>query len=174
MNFFWLDLEMTGLDVNTNLIIECAAIISDDNFKQLESYHAVVKQDQKFLDAMDDWNKKTHGESGLIQKIPFGKPPEQVEADLIQLASKYFGTKNDERPILAGNSIFQDRTFINKYWPQFADKLHYRMLDVSAWKIILKNKYNKEYKKKKTHQALEDIRESMEELKYYMSFLKVD
>ncbi len=166
---FWIDLEMSGLDVEKEVIIEAAAIVTDFEFNILDQYHAVVKQDQKYIDHMDDWNKKHHGESGLIAKIPDGLAPEKVEADLLQMITKNFAK---ERPMLAGNSISQDRLFIDKYFKNLAAKLHYRILDVSSWKIIFNEKYNLKYPKKNTHRALEDIQESISELKFYLEKVK--
>ena len=166
---FWIDLEMSGLDVEKEVIIEAAAIVTDFEFNILDQYHAVVKQEQKYIDQMDDWNKKHHGESGLIAKIPDGLAPEKVEADLLQMIAKNFAK---ERPMLAGNSISQDRLFIDKYFKNLAAKLHYRILDVSSWKIIFNEKYNLKYPKKNTHRALEDIQESISELKFYLEKIK--
>jgi len=167
---FWVDLEMTGLDVAKEVILECAVIVTDLDFNSLGTYHSVVKQDSKFLEAMDDWNKKHHKESGLTDLVPKGKEPAQVERELIQLATKH---APGERVILAGNSISQDRLFINKYWTEFSKLLHYRMLDVTSWKILMKNKFNVTYEKKGAHRALDDIQESINELKHYLSFVKV-
>jgi oligoribonuclease len=164
-----MDLEMTGLDVNKEVIIEVAAIVTDLDFVSLDTYHAVVQQDQKYLDAMDDWNKTHHKESGLTDLIPRGKPQKVVEDDLLALIAKYFPA---EKAILAGNSISQDRLFINKYMTRFAEKLHYRMLDVTAWKVIMNAKYNIIHEKQNTHRALDDIRESIGELKTYLACVK--
>lgn len=166
----WVDLEMTGLEVKHERIIEVAAIVSDLNFNELAEYHAIVKQDKEFLDAMDDWNKKTHGESGLLAKVPAGKEPELVEMDLINLVQTHFG---DDKPILAGNSIMQDRLFIDEYMKTFSPLLHYRMLDVSSWKILFVNRFGKKYEKKGSHRATDDIRESMAELQFYLQFIKI-
>lgn len=161
---------MTGLDVEKEVVIEVAAIITDYNFKEITSYEAIIKQPQVYLDNMDDWNKSHHTESGLVQKIPFGKEPHVVEKELINLITQFFPDPKD-RPMLAGNSIAQDRLFIDKYFKDFSKKLHYRMLDVSSWKIMFVNKFRKEYKKKNQHRALDDIRESIGELKFYMGFI---
>ncbi len=163
----WLDLEMTGLDVEKERIIEVAAIVTDWNFQELDTYETVVYQDQKFLDAMDDWCKEHHGDSGLTASVPHGKKQDQVEEELIKVCEKNF----TEPVTLAGNSIGQDRKFLQKYMPEFCKKLHYRMLDVSAWKIVLHQKYNIRFEKMSRHRALDDIRDSIEELKFYMSFL---
>lgn len=165
----WVDLEMTGLDVEKEVIIEVAAVATDLKFNTLDQYHAVVKQPQKYLDAMDDWNKTHHKASGLTDKIPHGKEPDLVENELLLFIAKNF---EGERPILCGNSIAQDRLFIDKYWKRLADKLHYRMLDVSSWKIIMNSVFQKVYHKTNTHRAVDDILESIGELKFYLSFFK--
>ncbi len=170
---FWIDLEMTGLDIEKEVIIEVAALISDMDFNVLDTYETVVKQPQQYLEKMDDWNKKHHTESGLVAKIPFGHEPEMVEEDLIQLALKHFKCSDrDTKPILAGNSISQDRLFIDKYFKKFSKLLHYRMLDVTSWKVIMIPKFGIEYKKKNSHRALDDIHESLAELKHYCTSIK--
>lgn len=169
---FWIDLEMTGLDVNKETIIEVGVIITDLDFQPLETYHTVVKQPESYLLAMDDWNKKHHGASGLLQEIPSGRDPAVVEAELIALSDRHF--RGEERAVLAGNSIAQDRLFITKYFPKFNDKLHYRMLDVTAWKIMMKSKFNIAFTKGRAHRSIQDIEESIKELKHYLSFIKIE
>ena len=164
---------MTGLNVETERPIEVACIITDFNFKELATYEAVIKQPQEFLDRMDDWNKTHHTESGLAAKVPKGKDPAVVEKDLVDMVSWYFPNGRDGA-VLAGNSIMQDRLFIEKYMKNFASHLHYRMLDVTSWKIIFKDKFKKEYKKRNQHRALDDVRESIEELKHYLQYVKIE
>lgn len=168
---FWIDLEMTGLDVEKEVIIECAALITDMNYNVLDSYETVVKQPQTYLDSMDDWNKSHHRDSGLTAKVPFGEEPDNVEHKLMQMVKKHF--PQNERPILAGNSIAQDRLFIDKYWMGFSSLLHYRVLDVSSWKIIFNSQFGIKYEKKNAHRALDDIHESIDELKFYLKYVKV-
>ena len=162
---FWMDLEMTGLDPEKEVIIEVAAIITDLSFVELDQYHAVVKQPQSFLDQMDEWNTKTHKQTGLFDKVLTGHPPQQVEKDLICLSEKHFKKKE---AILAGNSIHQDRVFLNKHFPHFSQTLNYRMLDITSWKLIFQSKFGQIFNKKNTHKALDDIRESISELKFYL------
>ena len=169
---FWIDMEMTGLDVEKEVIIEVAAIITDLKFQELDCYEDVVRQPQKYLDSMDAWNKEHHKKSGLTAKVPHGTPPDHVEHKLIDLVKKHFPDPKD-RPILAGNSIMQDRLFINKYMTELAPLLHYRMLDVSSWKIIMNNKFRYVYHKANQHRALDDIRESIQELRAYCDFIQV-
>jgi oligoribonuclease len=165
----WLDMEMSGLDVDKEVPIEVAAIVTDWNFTALEQYHAIIRQPQSYLDAMDAWNKKHHGESGLLAQIPNGKEPETVDRELAELIGRHFGA---ERAILAGNSIGQDRLFIRRYMPLTEAKLHYRMLDVTAWKVVFNGLFHKKFKKKDGHRALDDVLESIGEFKYYLSFVK--
>lgn len=164
-------MEMTGLDVEKEVVIEVAAIITDNKLNPLDTYHAIVRQPQEFIDRMDDWNKRTHGDSGLTALIPTGKDPAEVEKDLIALAEKHYQAK--DRIILAGNSIGQDRLFVNKYFKRFAERLHYRMLDVTSFKIVFNNMFQISYAKKvANHRAIEDVQESINELKRYLEFVK--
>lgn len=166
---FWIDMEMTGLDVEKEVIIEVGAVVADFNFHIYDTYHAVVTQPQKFLDAMDPWNQSHHRASGLYELIPNGKTPDVVENNLIELLDIHFAK---EKAVLAGNSIGQDRLFLNKYFKKFSARLHYRMLDVTSWKLIFNHAYKITYTKKGTHRAIDDIRESMDELKFYLSHIK--
>lgn len=171
----WIDMEMTGLDVQKEVIIEVACIVTNFNFQELESFETVVKQPQSYIDNMDNWNKEHHGKSGLIAKIQQGMDPDFVETKIIDMINKHFPDSQKDlkkRPILAGNSITQDRLFIDKYFLNLSKRLHYRMVDVSSFKVIMNNKYNVEYKKQNSHRALDDIRESIGELKYYLQFIK--
>lgn len=169
----WIDLEMTGLNVEKEVIIECAAIVTDFDFNTLETYETIVKQEQKYLDTMDNWNTEHHGKSGLTAKVPNGKESELVEKELMQLIDRHFITEEERRPILCGNSISQDRLFITKYWQNLDKKLHYRMLDISSWKIIMNNKYNIKFDKQDKHRALDDIQESIQELKFYIGSMQL-
>jgi oligoribonuclease len=115
---------------------------------------------------MDAWNKEHHKKSGLTAKVPSGMEPDQVEAKLVDMVKKHFPDPKD-RPVLAGNSIMQDRLFIDKYMKDLSGRLHYRMVDVSSWKVIINNKFNYIYQKANKHRALDDIRESIQELRHY-------
>lgn len=164
-------MEMTGLDVNKEVIIEVAAIVTDLNFRELDTFEAVVKQPQHYLDNMDDWNREHHTDSGLAAKVPNGMEPYAVEQRLIEMARKFFPDPKN-KVILAGNSIAQDRLFIEKYFTQFASLLHYRTLDVTSWKLIYANRFGFIYKKQNQHRALDDIRESIQELQAYVSYVQ--
>lgn len=167
---FWIDLEMTGLNPEKEVVIEVAAIITDLNFTELDQYHVVVQQPQSFLDQMDEWNTKTHTQTGLIKKVANGVHPHQVQEDLIHLSQKYF-EKN--KIIIAGNSIYQDRLFLKKQFPKFESTLNYRMLDVTSWKLIFQSKFGQQFSKQNTHKALDDIRESIKEVQFYLQSVHV-
>ncbi len=166
---FWLDMEMTGLSPETDVIIEVAAIVTDRGFKELDSYHSVVKQEQKYLDAMDSWNQKCHRKTGLYELVTKGKALNKVEDDLLSILENHF--QLEEKIILAGNCIYQDRNFIRKYMPRLEKKLYYRMLDVTAWKLIAQQK-GFLFEKENKHRALDDTRESINELVYYLKHIE--
>ncbi|MCY4512448.1 MAG: oligoribonuclease [Bdellovibrionales bacterium] len=163
----WLDLEMTGLIPETDVIIEAAAIITNEQLEELDCYHKVVKQSKNHLEKMDKWNQKCHRQSGLYDLIPKGKDLFLVEEDLLSLVTKHFGEK-DHIVILAGNCISQDRSFIRKYMPRLDKKLFYRMLDVTAWKLIFERQ-GFIFEKANKHRALEDTRESIREMRFYLN-----
>lgn len=172
----WLDLEMTGLDVNKEVIIEAACIVTDLDFKEIDSFETVVKQPQHYLDNMDAWNTEHHGKSGLTARVSTGMEPDAVEFHILSMIDRHFPeSKTDPkyRPILAGNSISQDRLFIDKYFTKLSPRLHYRMVDVSSWKVIFNNKFDKVYRKQNAHRALDDIRESIGELRYYLDHVHI-
>ena len=167
----WIDMEMTGLDPTREVILEVAALVTDIELNELDTYESVLKQPPSYLDAMDDWNKKHHGESGLVARVPQGREPALVEDDLLRLVDKHFEAQ--ERPVIAGNSIAQDRSFIDRHMTRLAERLHYRMLDVTAWKIVMAARFGLAYDKKKAHRALDDIRESLGELQFYLRHVSV-
>lgn len=167
-NLLWLDLEMTGLDPETCVIIEVAAVVTDAAFVPLADFEAVVFQPPEALAAMDEWNTRTHGQSGLTERIPHGRPLTEVEDDLLALVRANFAA--GERPVLCGNSIGQDRKFIDRYMPRFAEALHYRMIDVSSFKEMLGRRGVAAFRKQQRHRALDDVQESIDELTHYLSF----
>ncbi len=169
-NLLWLDLEMTGLDVSKERIIEVAGLVTDFELNTLSQFHSVVHQPQSLLDQMDDWNKNQHGSSGLVDLIADAPSESEVEKKLINWANEFW--TEDTSIILAGNSIWQDRRFLEAYFNEFSKKLHYRMLDVSAWKLYFLHK-NIEFKKSDSHRAMDDITESISEYKFYLSHLEV-
>ena len=170
MRLFWLDLEMTGLIPEVHNIIEVASIITGENFQELEAYESVVKQPQSILDKMNDWNEKCHKKSGLYEKIPHGKDLKTVEKELIALLGRHFPP--EEKIVICGNCIYQDRAFIRRFMPKLDKKLYYRMLDVTAWKIFFESK-GFVFKKENRHRALEDTKESIREFQYYLKHMEL-
>lgn len=168
----WMDLEMTGLEPAKDRILEAAVIVTDWNFTEVAAFETVVHQPPKVLAGMDEWCTTQHAASGLTEKVKASEISEADAEDMIlAIIDDIFSA--DERVLLAGNSIHQDRRFIRKYWPRLDAKLHYRMLDVSAWKVVFENKYRKKFVKPEEHRALEDIRGSIMELKYYLQKVRV-
>jgi oligoribonuclease len=170
-SLFWVDLEMTGLDEKLDCILEVAVVITDLDFKILEQYHQVVFQPPEVLEKMNSWCKKTHGESGLTAEVAGGKPLATVERDLFDLIGRHFSP--DERIVLVGNSVGNDKRFIDEYMPEFAKRLHYRLIDVSSFKEIFREKYRVAFSKGNAHRAVDDIHESIRELGFYLSFVNV-
>ncbi|MBI2340136.1 MAG: oligoribonuclease, partial [Deltaproteobacteria bacterium] len=165
--FFWHDMEMTGLDEKTDSILEVAVAVTDLDLNILEEYNKVVFQPPEALERMNKWCKKTHGASGLTKAVATGLPLSQVEEDVLQIINRHF--RKDEEVVLSGNSIYNDRRFIEKYLPKIAKRLHYRMIDVSSYKEVFREKYGIEVKKSENHRALEDVREAIAELKTYLN-----
>ncbi|NOS90125.1 MAG: oligoribonuclease [Methylococcaceae bacterium] len=168
-NLIWIDLEMTGLDPDTDLIIEIATVITDKDLNILAQGPVIaVHQPDAALAAMDDWNQKHHGESGLIDRVKASTTDAQA-AEQQTLAFLQQWVPANTSPI-CGNSIGQDRRFLYRYMPQLEAYFHYRNIDVSTlkelaarWAPEIKDGFNKV----SAHQALDDIIESIEELRYY-------
>lgn len=166
----WVDLEMTGLDPEKDVILEVAAEVTDFEFKTLASYEALVKHPDEVLDGMGEWAKNQHGQSGLTERIRTqGRPEDDVKHELVGFIKAQFG---DEPAILAGNSIHNDRIFIKKWWPEVDSLLHYRMLDVTSFKILMQGKYRYEFEKNDAHRAFDDIQASIAELQHYLERLR--
>ncbi|MCM2278477.1 MAG: oligoribonuclease [Oligoflexia bacterium] len=163
---------MTGLDDNVDRILEVAVVITDQSLKTLESYHRVVFQEPEVLARMNDWCKKTHGESGLTAAVPSGAPLAEVEKELLELIGRHFSAR--DRVVLVGNSVGNDKRFVDRYLPEFAKRLHYRVIDVSSFKEIFRERFGIEFEKKNTHRAVDDIHESIAELAHYLSFVKIE
>ena len=169
-----MDLEMTGLDPDKDRILEVACVATDWNFTEISTFESVIKVRPSLAKKRmtgDFWQKYSIVRDALLkQNLEQGRPASTIEKELLEFLDTHFDLK---RPIyLAGNSIHQDRKFIANEWSELDARLHYRMLDVSAWKIVFENKYNKKFTKPETHRALDDIRGSIDELKYYLKDIK--
>ena len=168
-HLIWVDMEMSGLNPETERILEIAIIVTDAHLNTIATAPVwVVHQDDALLDAMDAWNKGTHGRSGLIDKVKASVMDEaSVEAECIAFLKQYI--KPGIAP-MCGNTIGQDRRFMAKYMPKLEAFFHYRNIDVSTLKELCKRWHPelvKGFTKKQAHTALADIEESIEELKYY-------
>lgn len=176
-NLVWMDLEMTGLDPEQDVIIEIATIVTDKDLNIIaEGPVLAVHQPDVLLDAMDDWNTKTHGNSGLTRRVR----ESQVNARAAELQTLEFlqqYVKAGASP-LCGNSIHQDRRFLVKYMPELEAYMHYRNIDVSTLKELAKRwkpEVVSSFNKKGAHQALDDIKESIAEMLHYRQhFLALD
>ncbi len=166
----WVDLEMTGLDVERERILEIATIVTDGELNVIaEGPELVIRQPAAVLDAMDEWNKKHHGESGLVDRVR-ASSIDTAQAEQLTLAFVAQHVPARSAP-LAGNSIHQDRLFLARYMKALETHLHYRNVDVSTLKELVRRWYPAAYdarpRKKGAHRALDDIRESIDELRYY-------
>lgn len=168
-HLIWIDLEMTGLDPDSDLIIEIATVITDKDLNILALGPVLaVHQSDAALAAMDDWNQQHHGQSGLIERVK-ASTIDDAEAERLTIEFLKDWVPANTSPI-CGNSIGQDRRFLYRYMPKLEAYFHYRNIDVSTlkelaarWAPDVKDGFNKE----STHQALDDILESIAELRYY-------
>jgi oligoribonuclease len=166
----WVDLEMTGLSLEKDVILEVAMIVTDGQLNPIsESLHIVINQPVSVLESMDEWCKNQHQRSGLTKEVT-------ESSYTIKMADTFFAEciaqyAPKRGALLAGNSIWQDRLFIQKYMPQFYDYFHYKMVDVTSVQQLVKRWYTNdprvEFKKQDVHRALVDIQESIAELKHY-------
>lgn len=174
-NLVWLDCEMTGLDPDKERIIEIAVVVTGPQLTpRIEGPVLVIHQSDELLDQMDNWNKGTHGRSGLIDKVKASSVTEaDAEKELLVFLAKYLPKGTSP---LCGNTISQDRRFLVKYMPKLEAFLHYRNIDVSTFKELAKRwrpEVYSAFKKQQSHTALADVHESIDELEYYRThFLK--
>lgn len=168
-NMVWMDLEMTGLDPNKERIIEAALVVTDKDLNLLnEPVQYVIHQEDALLEAMDDWNTATHTRTGLIDRVKASSLSEQdVEEALLKYISVWIPAHKSP---LCGNTIHQDRRFLRAYMPRLDGYFHYRNVDVSSVKELAlrwKPSILKDWSKKGAHRAVDDVLESIEEMRYY-------
>lgn len=176
-NLIWIDLEMTGLDVNQDRIIEIATVVTDSQLNILaEGPVFAIHQTESQLEVMDDWNVSHHNASGLVARVRESTTTEaEAEAATLTFLRQYVPEKQSP---MCGNSVWQDRRFLARYMPALENYFHYRLIDVSTLKELARRWVPRIYggfQKESQHLALADIRESIEELKYYRSqFLRME
>lgn len=176
-HLIWLDMEMTGLEPDRDRIIEIAIVITDTRLETVaEGPVIAVHQPDAVLDAMDDWNKRTHGKSGLIDRVRASTVSEaEAERQMLAFVTTYLPKRTSP---MCGNSVCQDRRFMARYMPELEAWFHYRNLDVSTLKELAKRWCPAVYdsvQKKGRHEALSDIYESIDELRHYRDhFLRLD
>lgn len=166
---------MTGLDPIKDRILEVGVIATDWDFKEIATYQAAVRVSPRLVErrmkvSQDFWDANPEVKQQLVQQNKTARAGVVVESELLDFIKKHF---DDKKPVLlGGNSIHQDRRFIVNEWTRLDHRLHYRMLDVSAWKVVFDGKFKKKFAKPEAHRAIEDIRGSIEELQYYLTKLK--
>jgi len=176
MRLVWVDMEMTGLDPEKERIIELAAVVTEPDLTIVaEAPVLVIHQSDELLAAMDKWNQSTHAKSGLIEKVRASTlNEEQAQAQMVEFLSQYVPAGKSP---LCGNTVSQDRRFMYRYMPELETYFHYRTIDVSTIKELARRwqpSLLKGFAKHSKHEALADIHESIEELRYYREhFIKV-
>jgi oligoribonuclease len=171
----WMDLEMTGLDPAQDRILEVAVIATDWDFKEIATYDAAVLVGPRLVErrmkvGKDFWDVNPDVREQLVAQNKTARSGRTIENELLAFIDKHFDA--DKPVLLAGNSIHQDRRFIVNEWTRLDARLHYRMLDVSAWKVVFEGKFKKKFAKPEEHRAMGDIRGSIQELQYYLTKLK--
>jgi len=175
-NLIWIDLEMTGLDTNNDYIIEIATIVTDGDLNVVaEGPMIAIHQSDDILDAMDEWNTRQHGGSGLVDRIKATRVTEaEAEQQTLDFLKEHVPAGVSP---MCGNSICQDRRFMARIMPELEAYFHYRNLDVSSLKELARRwapKVEKSFKKKSSHLAMDDVKDSIRELQHYRElFIKI-
>lgn len=168
-SLLWLDLEMTGLNADHDVILEIAVIATDINLTtMIEGPSLAIYQTEQTLQRMNSWVRGQHTKSGLLDRVAISKISESIaEKQVLDFIQEHCSQEFH----FAGNSIYQDKTFLKKYMPRLNERGHYRVVDVSSLKVLIKGWYpnapEADFKKSKAHRALDDIRESVAELRHY-------
>lgn len=167
---------MTGLTPAEDVILEVAACVTDAQYNVLDTYESRVSQSTNIvLERLKKniwWDSFPENRDQFAAQAAEGKPGAAVEKELLALVTKHFPA--NEPVVLAGNSIHTDRGFVRQWWPALEERLHYRMLDVSAWKVVMQTTYGVEFPKQEKHRALDDILESIAELQFYLQWFKTN
>ena len=171
-NLVWIDLEMTGLDLEDNRITEIACLVTNEDLEVIaEGPEIIIKQDVELFDKDDEFLVETFIKSGFADKMQASEyDEEKAEHEVIEFLKKY--VEENSSP-MCGNSIYMDRMFVNRYMKKLDGYLHYRLIDVTSLKNLATRWYPNlpKYKKSEIHRAMDDIKESIEELKYYRKHL---
>ncbi len=171
--YLWLDLEMTGLVPELDVILEVSAEITGTDLETIDSYEATIQHDRDLvLRRMQEnpwWKDYPENRDAFMEGLSKSKSLAAVEKELIAVVDHHF---KNEPAVLAGNSIQSDRAFIKQWMPELELRLHYRMLDVTSWKIVMETMYDVEFEKPEVHRAYEDIQASIAELQYYLEWFK--
>ena len=172
-HILWVDLEMTGLDPAEDRILEVGAIVTDWDFNEIATYEAAKKVGPALMKKRmvgQFWEEFPAVRDALMTQNETAINGRTVENELLAFIDEHIGTEG--KVLLAGNSIHQDRRFIANEWKRLDERLHYRMLDVSAWKVVFEGKFKRKFAKPEAHRAIDDIRGSIEELQYYLKKVK--
>lgn len=169
--FFWVDLEMTGLIPEKDVILEVSAEVTGIDLETIDSYEARIQHSRdKVLKLMQEnpwWKDFPQNRDDFVNGLSKAKPLQAVEKELVRFVDHHF---KNEPAVLAGNSIHSDRAFIKKWMPELDLRLHYRMLDVTSWKLVMETAYGVVFEKPEVHRAYEDIQASIAELQYYLEW----
>ena len=168
-NLVWMDMEMSGLDPKTCVVLEIATLITDKDLGLVAQGPVLaIHQPDSVLSSMDDWNKEHHTRSGLVERVKTSTISlAEAERSTLEFVSAHCAERSSP---LCGNTIYQDRRFLIEYMPKLEAYLHYRLVDVSTVKELVKRWYGPQFQapvKKQSHKALDDILETIEELKFY-------